>query len=106
MAIRKIYRPKEVDEIFGWSPSTRKRKVKSGEMKPPMRYGPNMTGWTEEYLEELREQFIAASAEYEACAAEAAALAAAAEDVEAEEARAAKKARGETEDEDEEIEAA
>ncbi len=27
MAIRKIYRPKEVDELFGWSPSTRKRKV-------------------------------------------------------------------------------
>ena len=59
MAIKKIYRPREVDQLFGWSASTRKRKVKSGEMKPPIELGPNMRGWTEEYLEEFREQLIA-----------------------------------------------
>ena len=63
MAIRKIYRPKAVDELFGWSPSTRKRKVKNGEMDPPLQLGPNMTGWTEEYLETYRERLIAEAAE-------------------------------------------
>ena len=59
MAIKRIYRPREVDELFGWSASTRKRKVKNGEMKPPLELGPNMRGWEEEYLLELRQEIIA-----------------------------------------------
>jgi predicted DNA-binding transcriptional regulator AlpA len=61
MAIRKIYRPCEVDQIFGWSPSTRKRKIQSGELKPPIRLGPQMTGFPEEHLEEYRERLLAES---------------------------------------------
>ena len=57
--IRKIYRAPEVDQLFGWSPSTRKRKIKAGEFPPPIRLGPNMNGWPEELLEAYRERLIA-----------------------------------------------
>jgi predicted DNA-binding transcriptional regulator AlpA len=59
--IKKFYRGPQVDEIFGWSPSTRKRKVKSGELRPPVSLGPNMVGWPEEYLEEYRKGLIDAA---------------------------------------------
>ena len=58
MAIRKIYRPREVDQIFGWSPSTRKRKIRSGELRKPIPLGPQMVGFPEEYLEEYREWLL------------------------------------------------
>ena len=58
MALKKIYRPKEVDQLFGWSPSTRKRKIAEGEFRPPIQLGPQMVGWEEEYLEEYREQLV------------------------------------------------
>ncbi len=58
MALKKIYRPKEVDRIFGWSPATRKRKIRDGELRKPLRLGPQMVGWEEEYLEEYRERLL------------------------------------------------
>ena len=58
MALKKIYRPKEVDQIFGWSPSTRKRKIQEGEFRKPLQLGPQMVGWEEEYLEEYRQQLL------------------------------------------------
>ncbi len=58
MALRKIYRPKEVDRIFGWSPATRKRKIKDGEFRKPIQLGPQMVGWEEEYLEEYRQRLL------------------------------------------------
>ena len=45
--------------IFGWSPSTRKRKIKSGEFPAPIELGPNMRGWPEEWVEDYRERIIA-----------------------------------------------
>ena len=54
MALKKIYRPKEVDRLFGWSPSTRKRKIQEGEFRKPLQLGPQMVGWEEEYLVEYR----------------------------------------------------
>ena len=61
MGIGKIYRPKEFDELMGWSASTRKRKIAAGEIRPPIKLGPNMRGFTEEYIKELREQLIEAA---------------------------------------------
>ncbi len=58
MALKKIYRPKEVDRIFGWSPSTRKRKIQEGEFRKPLQLGPQMVGWEEEYLVEYRERLL------------------------------------------------
>jgi predicted DNA-binding transcriptional regulator AlpA len=58
--IKKIYRGREVDVLFGWSSSTRKRKIKAGEFPAPnVRLGPQMCGWTEEVLEIERERMIA-----------------------------------------------
>ncbi len=58
MALKKIYRPKEVDRLFGWSPATRKRKIREGELRKPLRLGPQMVGWEEEYLEEYRQRLL------------------------------------------------
>ena len=59
--IKKIYRAWEVDRLFGWSPSTRKRKIRAGEFPAPIDLGPNMTGWPEETLENYREALIEAA---------------------------------------------
>ena len=56
--ISKIYRAPEVDQLFRWSPSTRKRKIKDGEFPAPLSLGPNMVGWPEEWLEAYRRELI------------------------------------------------
>jgi len=56
--IKKIYRAWEVDRLFGWSASTRKRKIRAGEFPPPISLGPQMVGWPEEHIEPYRDALI------------------------------------------------
>ena len=85
MAHIEFVRPKQADKEAGWSASTRKRRIASGDLDPPLNLGPNMTGWTREYWESYKRGLVERAE---------------AEDREAEEAGAAKTG-DESEDDDE-----
>ncbi len=51
-------RAKTLDQEMDWSPSTRKRKIQSGELVPPTKIGPGISAWTREYVEDFKKRLL------------------------------------------------